>query len=241
MRIGILDYVAGNLQSVRNALRNLGYDPAWIKTASDLESLSAKERGNETTIAREHALIFPGQGEFAACMESLRERELIDPLRAWIDAGRPYFGICLGYQVLFESSDEAPGQSGLGIFKGKVLRFTRDSLSGETLNGEPGTVNAASGGTKIPHMGWNEIQPADPADPLWSGLPERPHAYFVHSYYPVPADDTLVATTTTYGALTFASSIRRGNLTATQFHPEKSQQVGQRILRNFLDQLVPAE
>ena len=265
MRIGILDYGAGNLQSVRNALQNLGYQTTWIKTANDLEQLAGAERDNEEPAT----LIFPGQGEFAACMDSLRERDLIDPLKKWIDDDHPYFGICLGYQALFESSEEAPDQPGLGILKGKVIRFTQEALTGKSSSPQTtrndtavaaerltesrseakaksrarqgrdkrGTTNGATAAHKIPHMGWNEINPTDPGDPLWSGLPERPHAYFVHSYYPAPTDDTVIATTTTYGELTFASSIRRGNLTATQFHPEKSQEVGQLILRNYLEGL----
>ena len=141
-------------------------------------------------------------------------RRLTDPLREWIRAGRPFLGICIGYQVLFESSEESPGVAGLGVFRGRVERL-------------------AAPGLKVPHMGWNLARLKNPADPLWSGLGDSPHFYFVHSYYPVSADTELVAATTAHGP-EFSSAIRWPRGAAVQFHPEKSQAAGLRLLENFL-------
>jgi len=201
---GIIDYGAGNLRSVHKAVQKLGFDATLI---------TGPDAMNDVDV-----VILPGVGAFGDCIRNLSEQRLVEPLRQWLSAGRPYLGICLGYQVLFESSEETPSVEGLGIFPGNVVRFPRSDL-------------------KVPHMGWNEIQFADPTDPLWSGLPAHPHFYFVHSYYPDPNDDSLVASTCEYG-VTFASSIRRGLIVATQFHPEKSQRLGLRILRNFLESMA---
>src|SRR5690606_13346209 len=146
-------------------------------------------------------LILPGVGSFGDCMDQLERRGFIQPIRDWIAAGKPYFGICLGYHALFENSQESPGVQGLGVFKGEVRRF-------------------AESGLKVPHMGWNSAHPVHPEDPAWSGLGETPYFYFVHSYFPVPADPSLVAMETEYGE-SFASAIRSGSVVATQFHPEK--------------------
>lgn len=202
MKVGIIDYGAGNLRSVANAVQALGIAPELVTTPAQLASGSLSH------------LILPGVGSFGDCMAELHRRDLVEPIRAWIAAGKPYFGICLGYQILFEGSQEAAGIEGLGVFPGKVRRFTED-------------------GRKIPHMGWNSAVPADPQDPAWAGLGGEPYFYFVHSYFPEPADESLVAMRTGYGE-TFASAIRHGNLVATQFHPEKSQQAGLRLLGNFL-------
>jgi len=129
MRIGILDYGAGNLQSVRNALHSLGHDPVWIRDAQDMKKLG--DSGDTQS-----AIVFPGQGEFRGCVESLQARGLWEPLRTWLTEDRPYLGICLGYQALFESSEEAPGVPGLDIFKGTVKRFTQDTLSGKATRNQ---------------------------------------------------------------------------------------------------------
>lgn len=200
MKIGLVDYGAGNLQSVRNALRALGRDSVVV---SDAEGLAA---GVE-------ALIFPGVGAFGDSMRTLRAQGLVGPLRDWIQDGRPFFGICIGYQVLFEESEESPGVPGLGVFSGRVIRLRAPGL-------------------KIPHMGWNQARLHHPEDPLWDGLGPAPHVYFVHSYHPEPADQALVAATTDYGA-PFASAIRWPGGAAVQFHPEKSQAVGLRVIENF--------
>jgi glutamine amidotransferase len=201
MKIGLIDYGAGNLQSVRNALRAIGRDSTVVSGPDGL--------GDGVD-----ALIFPGVGAFGDSMRSLRAQRLVDPLREWIRSGRPFFGICIGYQVLFEESEESPGVEGLGIFPGRVVRLRAPGL-------------------KIPHMGWNEARFHHPEDPLWDGLGPAPHVYFVHSYHPEPADPSLVAATTEYGAR-FASAIRWPGGAAVQFHPEKSQAVGLRVLGNFL-------
>jgi imidazole glycerol-phosphate synthase subunit HisH len=159
-------------------------------------------------------LVFPGQGAFGDCMRKLNERDLVAPLRAWLAADRPFFGICVGYQLLFEGSEESPGQEGLGVFRGTVRRFPEMAL-------------------KVPHMGWNSARLAAPDSCPWEGLGADPYFYFVHSYYPVPDDASLVAATTDYGT-NFAAAIQRGSLVATQFHPEKSQKAGMRLLGNFL-------
>jgi glutamine amidotransferase len=203
---GIIDYGAGNLRSVANAVQALGIEPRLVASPADLAGLTH--------------LILPGVGSFGDCMGELEKRGLTGPIRDWVAAGKPYFGICLGYQILFDGSVETPGVKGLGIFPGQVVRFNED-------------------GRKIPHMGWNAAAPVDPADPLWSGLGAAPYFYFVHSYFPVPADPAIVAMTTDYGQ-TFASAIRSGNVVGCQFHPEKSQQAGLHLLANFLGVQVPA-
>lgn len=202
---GIIDYGAGNLRSVANAVHALGIEPRLVSKTSDLEGVSH--------------LILPGVGAFGDCMAELSKRDLITPVRDWAKAGKPYFGICLGYQILFEGSEEAGGTEGLGVFPGSVRRFRED-------------------GRKIPHMGWNAAVPVRPEDEIWDGLGTSPYFYFVHSYFPEPADPAIVAMRTEYGE-TFASAIRSGAVVGTQFHPEKSQQAGLRLLGNFLG-AVPA-
>ncbi len=202
--LGIIDYGGGNIQSVRNAL-----------TACQAEFI---EVSRPEQLAEVHALVFPGQGAFADSMAALTARGLVEPLREWLRADRPFLGICIGYQVLFDSSEEAPGIAGLGVFGGSVVKFP------------------SIPGLKIPHMGWNTAEVMHPQHPLWAGLGAEPFFYFVHSYYPQPTDPSLIATRTTYGPVTFASSIQRGNVQATQFHPEKSQEHGLRLLGNFIKQ-----
>ena len=204
---GIIDYGAGNLRSVANAVQALGIKPRLVSKPEDMEGLSH--------------LILPGVGAFGDCMAELEKRGLTGAIRDWVLAGKPYFGICLGYQILFEESEEMSGIRGLGVFPGKVRRFKED-------------------GRKIPHMGWNAAVPRDPSDPAWAGLGESPYFYFVHSYFPEPADPAIIAMETEYGEK-FASAIRSGAVLATQFHPEKSQQAGLRLLGNFLGAEVPVE
>lgn len=200
MIVGVIDYGGGNIRSLVKALESLGVTPRLLTSA----------RGFDET----DLLVFPGQGAFADCMRKLEARELVEPLKAWLRAGRPFFGICVGYQLLFESSEESPGCAGLGIFPGKVVRFPESAL-------------------KVPHMGWNSAQLNAPADPLWQHLGDDPFFYYVHSYYPQPEDETLVAASTEYG-VAFAAAIQRGPLVATQFHPEKSQKAGMQLVKNFL-------
>ena len=204
MKVGIIDYGAGNLRSVANAVQALGIEPRIVSSPGEMEGLTH--------------LILPGVGSFGDCMGELDKRGLTGAIRDWVASNRPYFGICLGYQILFEESVEAPGVSGLGVFRGKVQRFTED-------------------GRKIPHMGWNSADPVNLSDPMWEGLGGEPYFYFVHSYFPVPENENIIAMTTEYGE-TFASAIRSGAVVATQFHPEKSQQAGLRLLGNFLEVAV---
>ncbi|MCX6846737.1 MAG: imidazole glycerol phosphate synthase subunit HisH, partial [Verrucomicrobia bacterium] len=187
MKVALIDYGAGNLRSVANALRALGHEPAVFADADGLCDATH--------------LLLPGVGSFGDCMAQLEQRGLADLIRGWVSAGRPYLGICLGYQILFDSSDESPGAAGLGLFRGNVKRF--------------GNVP----GVKIPHMGWNAATPTRPDLKNWAGLGEAPYFYFVHSYFPVPEDDSIVATRTDYAAENFASSIESGAVMACQFHP----------------------
>jgi glutamine amidotransferase len=160
-------------------------------------------------------VFFPGQGAFGDCMGKLEKLGLVDSLVGWIQADKPFFGICIGYQLLFEGSEESPGVKGLGVFEGQVTRFPETAL-------------------KVPHMGWNSAHLRHPHDPLWQGLGEDPFFYYVHSYFPSPADPSLVAAETEYG-VSFPGAIQRGRLIATQFHPEKSQKAGMKLISNFLD------
>ena len=198
--ITIADLGLGNLHSVAQAFVRAGVEP---KLARDPDELRAADR-----------LVFPGQGAFRECAEVLATG-VGDALREFIATGRPYFGICLGMQALFESSEESEG-AGLGLFAGHVRRFAPDLLGpeGERL--------------KVPHMGWNQIRTQHPY------LEDEGWYYFVHSYYVVPHDDDLVSATSDYGA-PFCAAVARDNVFACQFHPEKSHRSGARLLRRFLD------
>ena len=202
MKLGVLDYGAGNLRSVLNAFQTVGADATLVANPDDFAGIDA--------------LVFPGQGAFGDSVRILKERELWAPLKQWLQEERPYLGICLGYQLLFESSEESPGVEGLGAAKGLVRKF---DPTAEHL--------------KIPHMGWNRVNWAVKFSPWWKGLPNPSHLYFVHSYYPEVQDQSEVLCTTDYG-VSFAAGIARGNLMAVQFHPEKSQEAGLMLLRNSL-------
>lgn len=202
MKVGIIDYGGGNLRSVANALLALGQEPQIVASPEHL--------GDATH------LILPGQGAFGDCMERLRTHGLDSLLQEWIAADRPYFGICVGYQILFDSSEEAPDALGLGIVKGRVRRFS-DEL-----------------GLKIPHMGWNSAFAKNGETRVWKGLGQEPYFYYVHSFFPEPTDPAWIVAETTYGAQTFAAAVERDNLFACQFHPEKSQVAGIQIIKNFL-------
>lgn len=196
---GILDYGRGNLRSVEKALEQAGFSPRIFDAPFDSKTCQA--------------LVLPGVGSFGDCSRSLRQRGLTPLLLDWLTADRPFLGICLGYQILFESSEESPEDAGLGFLRGTVRRFSRQA------------------GNKIPHMGWNTIATRE-GQPLFTGLPDEPHVYFVHSFRPEPTDAEWISSTTEYCG-EFAASIGRGNVHAVQFHPEKSQRIGLRILRNF--------
>lgn len=202
MKVALIDYGAGNLRSVANALRELGVEPVIAASPEFLTDATH--------------LVLPGVGSFGDCMEQLARRDLIDAIRDWVRAGKPYLGICLGYQILFDSSEETPGVSGLGLIPGTVKRFKEQP------------------GLKIPHMGWNSAVPVKPDSKIWAGLGAEPYFYYVHSYFPAPADESVIAARTSYGADTFAAAVELPNLLACQFHPEKSQTAGLRLIRNFL-------
>ena len=199
--IGVINYGAGNLKSVCNSLSAMNAKAKLVKSPEDLCEVTS--------------IIFPGVGSFGDSAHHLGEQKLSAPLKNWITDDRPFLGICIGFQMLFEASDESPEAMGLGIFPGKVVRFHQNQSF------------------KIPHMGWNKIIKKQKSDPIWEGLEEDPYFYFVHSFYPKPDDSKIIASTTPYGC-EFTSSVRRGNLFATQFHPEKSQGAGLRLIRNFL-------
>lgn len=198
----VVDYGMGNLRSVSKALEALG---ASVRVSSDPAEVGQAEQ-----------LILPGVGAFPAAMRELTARKLAEPVKAHIAAGKPYLGICLGLQLLFERSEEGGGAAGLGVLCGTVTRLPDGAAR------------------KIPHMGWNQVAPAQrQACPLLQGMAPDSFVYFVHSYYAQPADRSVVALETDYG-VRFASMVWRQQLYATQFHPEKSQAVGLRVLENFL-------
>lgn len=201
--IALIDYGSGNLRSVHKALLQAG---AEVRIARQPEEL-----------ADARAVVLPGVGAFDDCIQALAKQALLEASRRFIESGRPFLGICVGYQALFEKSEEFNScAAGLGVFRGKVVRF------------------AAQDGLKIPQIGWNQLEMVKPECPLFRGIPGGSYVYFVHSFFPRPADPAIVATRTTYGE-SFASSVWRDNVFATQFHPEKSQKVGLQLLRNFVE------
>jgi glutamine amidotransferase len=201
--IALLDYGSGNLRSVHKALLKVGADVRIVQRPDEM--------------AGADAAVLPGVGAFDDCINALRKQELLEASRQFIESGKPFLGICVCYQALFERSDEFNScAAGLGIFKGSVVRFSEKN------------------GLKIPQIGWNQLDGINAQCPLFRGVSNGSYVYFVHSFFPKPADQGIVATRTTYGE-TFASSVWRDNLFATQFHPEKSQKVGLQLLKNFVD------
>ena len=194
----LLDYGAGNVRSVINAIERLG---ETVKVARNGEDILAAEK-----------LVFPGVGAFGNMMNILRDRNFAEPLKAYLRSDRPFFGICLGMQALFDESEEAPGTQGLGIFKGKVIRFA---------------TNLA-----VPHIGWNGVRVQQPS-PILNGLKTDEKFYFVHSYHIAPEEADVRLTTTDYG-YEFVSAVQRGNIIGTQYHPEKSGLPGLKLLENYI-------
>lgn len=201
MRFGLIDYCSGNLRSVAKAIDAVG---GQVRTYASPAGLD-----------QEDVLVLPGVGAFGDCVTQLRSRGLWDPIAAWLRDQRPFLGICLGYQLLFESSEESAGVAGFAHFHGTVRRFRSDLV-------------------KVPHIGWNTIEPTQPAAALWRDLAANPHVYFVHSFYPAPEDSTIVAAHCEYGGRFAAAVTGPGPLLAVQFHPEKSQRAGLTLLRNFI-------
>jgi glutamine amidotransferase len=198
--IALVDYGMGNLRSVEKALARVGAD---VRIVSDRKSVLAAD-----------ALVLPGVGAFGDCMANLEKIGLVETIREFIATKRPFLGICLGFQALFESSEEAPGVKGFGLFPGTVPRF-------------------AANGLKVPHMGWNELRIREGNCPLLKDVADNSYVYFVHSYYCKPKNPSVICGTTNYG-IEFCSMLWAGNVFATQFHPEKSQAVGLQMLENFV-------
>lgn len=194
----IIDYGAGNLQSVEKALRHIGCEGTVVGGAAGLMSADSA--------------VLPGVGAFGEAMAGLESRGLVVAIGDFVRTGRPFLGICLGLQVLFESSQESPGVKGLSLLPGRIVRLPEDR------------------GLKVPHMGWNSLEVKRPGW-LLKGLPAEPYVYFVHSYY-LQTEPELVSATAEYGAAIHAA-VQKGNIAACQFHPEKSGGVGLAILRNF--------
>lgn len=204
-KVTIIDYGIGNLRSIEKAFQSL-----------DIEVLRT-DRPDD--IASADRLVFPGVGAFGACIGEVQRRGLVEPIRDYVGTGRPFLGVCVGMQLLFDEGEEMGTHSGLGILPGKVVRFSSDQHEGSDRP------------LKVPHMGWNAALLERPS-PLAEGLPEVPYFYFVHSYHALPAAPSDVLATTTYG-LQFPAIVNRNNVFGVQFHPEKSQRNGLRILDNF--------
>ncbi len=197
--IAIIDYGAGNLQSVKKALDFIGAESV---ITDNPEIINACDK-----------ILLPGVGSFGDAMDSMNKKGLVETVKTNALSGKPFLGICLGLQLLFEESEETPNVKGLGIFKGKIKKFPNDI------------------GLKIPHIGWNSLEIRQ-TDTIFKDVPENSYVYFVHSYYLQADDENDVATVTNYG-IDFHSAVGKNNIFATQFHPEKSGEVGLQILRNF--------
>ncbi len=198
--IAIIDYDAGNIKSVEKALQYLGE-----------EAVITRDRDE---ILKSDKVILPGVGAFGDAMEKLKQYGLVETIHEVVERRIPFLGICLGLQLMFESSEEAPGIEGLGLLPGKILRIPKKD------------------GMKIPHMGWNDLKIKE-GSKLFAGLEEDPYVYFVHSFYLQAEDPSIVAATTEYG-VTIHASVEKDHIFACQFHPEKSSTVGLQILRNFI-------
>lgn len=198
--VAIIDYGAGNLSSVKKALDYLGAESEITQDKDKIMSASH--------------IILPGVGSFGDAMKSMDERGLVDTVKNAAQSGKPFLGICLGLQLLFESSEESEGIDGLGLIKGKIVQIPRDN------------------GLKVPHIGWNSVE-IKQKNGIFSGIDDGSYFYFVHSFYLRDAEEDAVAATTEYG-VGIECAIQKGNLCATQFHPEKSSRLGLKLLENFL-------
>ena len=197
--IAIIDYGMGNLRSVAKALESAGATTRIVTSPADIKKADK--------------LVLPGVGAMKPAMDRLKELKLIEPIQDYIVAGKPFLGICLGFQLLFESSTEGGLIEGLGVLTGTVERFA------DTV--------------KVPQMGWNRLRIEQKDSRMYAGIDDGAYVYFCHSYYVKPANPQVIATTTAYG-ISYASSVCAGNIWGVQFHPEKSQAVGAAILRNFV-------
>ena len=200
--IALLDYGAGNVRSVQKALTAAGGDVLLVPSPE--------------LVKQADAVVLPGVGAFDDCINAMQQQELFEAAREFVFTGKPFLGICVGYQALFENSEEFNScAAGLGVFEGSVVRFPDTEV-------------------KVPQIGWNEVNVTQPNCPMLKGIESGSHFYFVHSYYPIPKDESIVATRTEYG-VNFTSAVWRDNVFATQFHPEKSQKVGLQLLTNFVN------
>ena len=203
--IAIVDYGMGNLRSVEKAFERFGFD--------------VKVTDNPNEVRNADKLVLPGVGAFQDAMDGLRQRGFVEPIINWVRSGKPFLGICLGLQLLFSKGYEDGEHEGLDIIPGKVIRFKFP---------EDGTPEKL----KVPHMGWNQINFRKENIPILKNVPFNSYMYFVHSYYVCPVDEGIIATETEYG-VRFTSMIWSNNIFATQFHPEKSQECGLTVLKNF--------
>ena len=199
--VAIIDYGAGNLQSVKKALDFIGAE--------------SKITDNKDEINAASHIILPGVGSFADAMSCIRERGLEETIKKSADGSKHFLGICLGLQLLFESSEESPGIKGLGVFKGDIVTIPKDN------------------GLKVPHIGWNSVK-LNQTNGIFEGIKDESYFYFVHSYYLKNADEDIVAGTTEYG-VPIQCTVQNGRVCATQFHPEKSSEVGLALLKNFVN------
>lgn len=241
--VGIIDYQMGNLRSVEKGIERIGGRAIVSDQASEFRDATH--------------LILPGVGAFRDAISELRRRDLVPVIKDWVDSGKPFLGICLGLQMLFDVSYEGGCYEGLGLIRGEVVRFSFDEttavptdpfdaatalhspvVAAAALAAVPSDRSASHVATvdrlKVPHMGWNRVRSSQSDDPMLVGLPPDPYFYFVHSYFAVPTDPADVWLTSHYGH-PFCAAVRRANISATQFHPEKSQSNGLRLLANFLD------
>lgn len=203
--INIIDYEMGNLRSVEKAFEKLGF--------------AARVSADPKDIATADKVVLPGVGAFRDCINNLREGGFVEPLLAHVEAGKPLLGICVGMQMLFDESEEFGRHQGLGLIPGKVVRFPSGMMEGDER-------------LKVPHMGWNNISLKKPS-PIFTGIKDDSFVYFVHSYYCAAENQADVAASCTYGDVEFCASIWRDNIMASQFHPEKSQDIGLQIFKNF--------
>ena len=201
--IAIIDYGMGNLRSVSKAFETQGYS---VSVTSDPKVIESSE-----------GLVLPGVGAFGDCLKNLDNKNLLQPIKDYISTGRPFLGICLGLQALFNESEESPGIKGLGIFDGRVIRFP--DLSSQKL--------------KVPQMGWNQIE-FDPKISVLKDIPQKSWFYFVHSYYVKPENNSLNLISSNYG-IEFTAAVAKENIFACQFHPEKSGELGLKIIKNFAE------
>ena len=200
-KIAVIDYDMGNLHSACKGLEFAGATPIVTDSVAEMD--------------RADGVVLPGVGAFDPAMQHLRSRNLVDPIRRIATSNKPFLGICVGLQLLFEGSEEG-SEPGIGAFSGTIRKF----------KSEPGIT--------IPHMGWNQLQITQPNCPIWKDITSDAWVYFVHSYYAEPADDSITAATVTHGSQTVTAAVAKGNLMAVQFHPEKSSTAGLKILSNFV-------